>query len=562
MINKIKIMIRKIYVGLIAIVTLLASCKGMYDNLEQYAGEIVYPAKFDTIVGFVGYERAEINLMKAGRIPAKDIKLGKASKTVIEYDDQQIVIDSLVSWVNVTGLTHPKLYRIRAFTLDEYGNKSVPQELAVIPYTEADANSLSIAAPRILASPGSAVIDWPNGLNSILLDYVSLSFSYTDKDGQIRTGTREANPRIFFANLAPGQNLEVLMNYKIVPKVNGKAILDTITLNKPLNINIPTLSTPFNPSETAILNTNGITSFTALDVQNIEKLTFPIHTVTLQDLFYFPNVKEVDLTGGNLFKMRSQNYNRNDIVKTVGGGEFSPFVRRLGDMPAANVQTLVDLMNEGVIKKVVYRPNSLGIDAILKPFVEKGIVHLVQTEEEPLLPINTMFIDGSLQDNNWKMNVEVNPATYPSGADIKNVIKSTILNKNGSFILTLPLDYEFDAKTYRYLKFKVYAPSKDALSGSYEPFQRLWPRFMNYLWAFTTESPYGQQSWAPDANNYRIPDADLQNWKDITVDLSNMDGKHNRVIVINIGGEPSMTWATPPKDITYYFANFRFAKSK
>ena len=550
----------KVYICVITIIALLSSCKGMYDNLEQYAGETVYPAKFDTIVSFVGYERAEINLMKAGRISGKDIKLGKASKTVIEYDDQQIVIDSLVSWVNVKGLTQSKLYRIKAYTLDEYGNKSVPQEIAVIPYTQSDANSLSIASPRVLASPGSAVVDWPNGLNSILLNYVSLTYSYKDKDGQTRTGSREANPRIFFANLTAGQNLDVQMNYRIVPKVNGKTILDTITLTKNLNINIPTLSTPFNPSEVAILNTNGINTFTAEAVQHVEKLVFPIHSVTLQDLFYFPNVKEVDLTGGTLFKMKSQAYNRNGVSKTVGGGEFSDFVRRLGDMPTANVQTLVDLMNEGVIKKVKYRSNSMGIDAILEPFVAKGIVELISPEAEPLLPLNTMLVDGALQDNNWKMNLEANPSTYPAGTDIKNVVKATIVNKNGSFILTLPQDYEFDAKTYKSLKFKVYAPAKDAISGAYEPFQRLWPRFMNYLWAFTTESPYGQQSWAPDVNANKVPDGDLQKWKDISIDLSNMTGKHNRVIVINIGGEPSMTWVTPPKDITYYFANFRFSK--
>lgn len=554
-------MIKKIYIGLIAAIALLGSCKDMYENIEQYAGETVYPAKFDTIVGFIGYERAEINLMKAGRIPSRDIKLGKASKTIIEYDNEQIVIDSLVSWVNLEGLTQPKLYRIKAYTIDEFGNKSVPQEIAVIPYTQSDANSLSIAAPRILAAPGAAVLDWPNGLNSILLNYIDLSYSYIDKDGQLRTGNRGANPRIFLANLTAGQNLEVTMNYRIVPKINGNTILDTIALSKTININVPTLSTPFNPSELEILNTNGITSFTAQSVQNIERLTFPMHTVTLQDLFYFSNIKEVDLTGGTIFHMKTQSYDRNGVIKTIGGGVFPDFVRRLGDMPAANAQTLIDLIDEGVVKKVKYIPNSMGIDALLQPYVEKGVVELISTSNEPLLPINNMLIEGSLQDNNWKMNLEANPSTYPAGTDLKNVIKATIVNKNGSFILTLPKDYEFNAQMYKYLKFKVYAPSKDRVSGVYEPFQRLWPRFMNYLWAFTTESPYGQQSWAPNANDNRIPDSDLQNWKDMTIDLSNMLGKHNRVIVINIGGEPSMTWVTPPQEITYYFSNFRFSKS-
>ena len=62
----------------------LVSCEGQYDNLEKFAGEVIYPARFDTIFGQVGYERVELDLMKAGRIPASKIKLGKATKTVIE----------------------------------------------------------------------------------------------------------------------------------------------------------------------------------------------------------------------------------------------------------------------------------------------------------------------------------------------------------------------------------------------------------------------------------------------------------------------------------------------
>src|SRR5690606_26735624 len=111
---------------------LLASCDGMYDSLEEYSGEIVYPAKYDTIIGHIGFERVEIDLMKAGRVPSADIKLGKAKKTVIEYDDQVITIDSLVSWVNITDLDQPKLYRFRVYTLDEYENPSVAQEIALI----------------------------------------------------------------------------------------------------------------------------------------------------------------------------------------------------------------------------------------------------------------------------------------------------------------------------------------------------------------------------------------------------------------------------------------------
>lgn len=107
-----KMQYRFIFFALITTV-LLSSCQGMYDSLEEYSGEVVYPGKYDTIVGHVGYERVEIDLMRAGRIPASQVKLGKARKTVVEYDDKVITIDSLVSWVNITGLTDPKLIPVQ-----------------------------------------------------------------------------------------------------------------------------------------------------------------------------------------------------------------------------------------------------------------------------------------------------------------------------------------------------------------------------------------------------------------------------------------------------------------
>ncbi|WP_223709231.1 hypothetical protein [Niabella beijingensis] len=134
-------------------------------------------------------------------------------------------------------------------------------------------------------------------------------------------------------------------------------------------------------------------------------------------------------------------------------------------------------------------------------------------------------------------------------------------NKNGTLVIQIPKEYEFDIKQYKYLKFKVYAPAKEVLSGTYAPYQRLWLRIMNNLWAFGSESSFGQQYWEYGKDAFPISDANLQKWTDISVNLSEQGAdKHNRVIVINIGGEPSLTFA-PEKDITYYFANIRFSKN-
>src|SRR3546814_7546787 len=63
---------RIIFFSLLSII-FLGACDGMYDSLDEYSEEVVYPAKYDTIVGHIGYERVEFDLMKAGRIPSDEI---------------------------------------------------------------------------------------------------------------------------------------------------------------------------------------------------------------------------------------------------------------------------------------------------------------------------------------------------------------------------------------------------------------------------------------------------------------------------------------------------------
>ncbi|HWK56826.1 MAG TPA: DUF4998 domain-containing protein [Parapedobacter sp.] len=552
-------MYRIIYLVVLA-GTFLSACSGMYDSLEEYSGEVVYPAKYDTIVGRIGYERVEINLMKAGRIPSNKIKLGKAKKTVVEYDDQRIVIDSLVSWVNVTDLTQPKLYRFRIYTVDEFDNRSVAQEIALIPYTASDASGLAINSPRVLASPTSAAVDWPNGLSSVLLDYKGLSFSYTNKDGETLNGSREADSRFFVANLPAGQPATISLTYKVVPKVNNVPILDTVLVEKPLVIDMPTGSSIFTPVERAILEANGVTTFTADGVAAFTKLVFPIHVNSLQDIFYFSSLKQLDLTGGDLFEMATLQYDRNGAQSTVGGGDFPPFVRNVGNVSAANAQTLKDLLETGILEHVRYIPHSLGLDDILRPYVESGVVELVNLPDEALMPMK-LLMDGVIQDGAWRMEVMRNPGDAPAGDGLANVLKTTMIARNASFVFALPTQYRYNFEEYRYLKFKVYMPEKSVLEAHNASwYQRLWPRFLNHLWGFDHESVYGQEYWAPNPDNFRINDADLSKWHDVTVDLSEAVNRHNRVIIMNIGGEPPVPF-DPDSRIIYYFANFRLSKS-
>uniref|UniRef100_UPI0032179276 DUF4998 domain-containing protein n=1 Tax=uncultured Draconibacterium sp. TaxID=1573823 RepID=UPI0032179276 len=546
---------KKLIVPFIILITLFWSCNDMYELQSEFEGEVVYPAKFDTIVGTIGYERVEIDLQKAGRIPSGQIKLGKAQKTKITYDDQEIIIDSLVSYVNIEGLTQSKLYRFKITTLDEYGNESVPQEIALIPYTSSDLASLAVSSPRIMASPSAAIVDWPSGLSSVLLDYYGLEFEYTDKNGVLRKGERGADSRFFVGNISAGSSVDIKMSYRVVPKMNGTAILDTVDFESSLTLNMPTSSSEFPALERDILEENGVTVFTADGVSHIEKLTYPVHANSLQDIFYFPNLKELDLTGGELFKLPSLKYDRNGVVDYVGGGDFSPFIKKVSDMPLNEAQALKDLLEAGILEKVKYHAKSMGIDEILEPFVESGVVEMIETPQSVLLD-NQFHLDGIPQSKNWTLDITYPATDAPAGDNLQNVYKAVIKAKHGSFCIALPKEYMFNLDEYKYIKMKVFAPDKSNFEGIYAPYQQLWPRFMNRLWSFQY-SDFGQSK--KDFDPIPIADENLNKWSDVTIDISSLKGLHTRVLVLNIGKEPKITYA-PTTDIVYYFANIRFEK--
>lgn len=217
-----------------------AGCANMFDSVKDFATEeTVYPGRYDTIFYNVGFERVEIDLLKAGRIPSSEINMGKATKTIIQYDDTEIRIDSLCSWVNLTGLNISKLYRIKVFTEDDFGNRSVPQEISLIPLTASDLEILTVADPRVIASPWAVSLSWSR-LSSVLLNYCDMSYVYTDKDGHTVEGTQAENPLIIMENLSAGEEASIDLKYRVVPIVNGIEILDTLILKKSFYMYMPT----------------------------------------------------------------------------------------------------------------------------------------------------------------------------------------------------------------------------------------------------------------------------------------------------------------------------------
>ena len=536
------------------------SCEDMHEKTKEYWGEIVYPAKFDTVIGFIGFERVEINLLKAGRLPASKIIMGKAKKTIVEYEDKKIVIDTLASWVSITGLNQSKIYRFFIYTIDEYNNKSVPQEIALIPFTKTDMDNLLITAPRVTLSPSSAILEWPSGVSSILYNYYAYSYEYKNREGVTVKGDRGSDTRLYLGPLPTAQPTTVKMKYKIIPKYNNVPILDTLYVDREIAVTTPTLDGTFAPLERAFLIANGLNTFTFRAAAEITKLTYPIMMNTFADVFYFANLKELDLTGGNIFEVDKYTYDNRGYQSTIGGGLHPPFLKRIRNN-IADLIYLKDLLESGSLTKVKYYKNSMGLDAFLEPYVSKGIVEFANPPNDALIPPN-YGVDGLVQDGNWRMDYLFNPPDVPPAEGLQNVYRMIPKMKSATYVWAVPPVYQFNAAEYKYLKYKLYVPAKSNFVGSRANFQSIWLRFMNNMWAFgqNSISGTGQQYWDFGNPTHAFTDANYENWVDYSWDISRIYSQnlYTRVIVFCIGGEKGVD---PDGDLVFYVSNVRFSKT-
>jgi hypothetical protein len=272
-------------------VSTLSSCTGMYDNLKEFATEeTVYPAGFDIITGKIGFERVEIDLCSEGRIPASQMKLSKAVRTVIECSgfDEPLIIDSVCSWVNITGLTQPEEYTFTVYTEDEYGDRSTPKEISLVPYTSYDLEQVELLPPKITEARSTALFEWQGKLSGVLFDCYGYAYEYTDRDGNVRTGAGEGDiPSFFIENITKGNTVPVKVTCRIVPKKNEVPIIDTVNWQSVISLTVSEsaeevifLKTPANIHSIDMNSTEGSPSciFSWTEAEGITSYTLKIST--------------------------------------------------------------------------------------------------------------------------------------------------------------------------------------------------------------------------------------------------------------------------------------------
>jgi hypothetical protein len=238
------IMKRIIYLISIILGSALYSCADQYDNIDQYAtDESIYVGKFSDLPYLrIGYKRIEIELLgdSIGRAFADDIYLGKAKRTIIEYDEadglRRLEFDSVCSWVNITGLTTPKTYIFTIYAEDGEGHRSISTEALGKPFTDADFEGISFPMPNVISAPTTVEFTWENtvsmGVSSPLFRFVELIYSYVDRNNNTLSGKLSARdiPSFNINNLNVDDSTTVIINCRIIPIAETGQILDTLSM--------------------------------------------------------------------------------------------------------------------------------------------------------------------------------------------------------------------------------------------------------------------------------------------------------------------------------------------
>jgi hypothetical protein len=102
-------------------------CEKMEDNYEQYITNKIYSPKVIDLTASIGYKTALLEWSN----PAGDM----AKKIEIVYDDVLINSDELISSYQLTDL-ELKGYQVFVYTIDLYGNRSVPAHVYIFPSGE------------------------------------------------------------------------------------------------------------------------------------------------------------------------------------------------------------------------------------------------------------------------------------------------------------------------------------------------------------------------------------------------------------------------------------------
>jgi hypothetical protein len=541
------------------------------DDLDK--GETIYPGAVLDIYAYTGKGRVKLHwyFFPDNRIVKTVIIYDNGSKTerIEKTVDGPVASDGITTAgfrrdsIDISGLAEGT-YTFTAYTIDKDGHKSI--ECTSYPtyvYGNTYIRTLSSRAfeKTEMSTSGNLTITWRDAVSRMLYSIVTYMDHRENPDGVATTVDTVFNSTK--TTVLPGLKRLKPFTVRTVCLVGSASLGDTVSV---VSNHYPSVV------EKTILETNGLAELTDEAAGRITKLTFPFGTEnswTLQDLYYFPNLEELEFSA--LSELPTLPYERNNVTSTVGGGPWTYIAS--GYMSDNNRSILSDLIASGQIKKVKYTRNTYPrVDDLLTANSDKVQVTWIPAEPLPsdiMMPHN-LLVDFRVDDNTRGATVDYKedgsnvPAAIAAkfNGELKNVYKVTVTGTNSTIAFSLPEGVQFVFDPHGRLQFDAYLETTDPeyswlKSGisQYAAWNRIMCQRRSRFENFPNTSPYSAN------NNGAGPtwnvNTELGTWKSTNWALQTVPQEHIRVIEMKMGN--SGLWPLPSgQTLTYYIANLRW----
>ena len=170
---------------LIVIAFATNSCEGMDDNFRKYLQERNYSGRIDNLVATPGFERVVLRWVNPTDQRSQRIRI------LVSGIDEPIEFDTLVNEASIEGLTDATGREFTVFTLDAFGNQSVPVRATAIPVTREFMGNLQAPMPIVMAAGSDQSISFIGATNPLMSFSGRIKYRITASDGTYFEG--EAN---------------------------------------------------------------------------------------------------------------------------------------------------------------------------------------------------------------------------------------------------------------------------------------------------------------------------------------------------------------------------------
>jgi hypothetical protein len=192
---------------LVAIVFGNQSCEGMDANFREYLGERNYSGRIDNLTATPGIERVVLRWTNPADQRSRGIRI------VYGPDNRVIEFDTLVDYASIEGLVGTGGLEFTVFTVDAFGNLSVPVSTTAMPVPRDFDVNLAAPTPFAVAVGLDQSISFIGASNAVMRFSGRINYTITAPDGTIFQG--EANmpeqAGALQANLLVPEHLGVVM---------------------------------------------------------------------------------------------------------------------------------------------------------------------------------------------------------------------------------------------------------------------------------------------------------------------------------------------------------------